>query len=282
MSASQTLVVTTKSELRAARAALRGTVALVMTMGALHEGHLMLVRHARSIADHVILSDFVNPLQFGPHEDFEAYPRDLEKDVQMVEGMVDIVFAPSVEEMYPVLPPLISVTTNAAGTRYEGEVRPGHFDGVATVVTKVLLLSQPDVAVFGRKDAQQLAIVNRLVEDLDIPVRIEPVDIQRDPTGLALSSRNVYLSAEGREQALALSRLIRAVQEAAPSTSAVLKVLQQAREDAPIIWDYLLAIDPTTFDEVDESFRGELLVMIAGRVEGTHLLDAAVVTVTQE
>ena len=189
-----TTVVRTKQHLRERRAAMDGTVAVVMTMGSLHEGHLMLIERARELADHVILTDFVNPLQFGPGEDFDAYPRDLEGDVAMVDGRVDVVFAPTTEEMYPTLPPMVSVTAGEIATLYEGASRPGHFNGVATVVTKLLNLTTPDIAVFGRKDAQQLAIVQSLVNDLDLPVRIEPVDIQREPERLARSSRNLFLS----------------------------------------------------------------------------------------
>src|SRR5699024_3345759 len=156
-----TRLVTTKAELREQRAAMEGAVAAVLTMGSLHSGHLALVRRARELADHVILSVFVNPLQFGPGEDYEAYPRDLEGDLALVDGLVDVVFAPSAEEMYPVLPPTVSVSAGHAGTILEGAARPGHFDGVVTVVTKLLQLTSPHLSVFGRKDAQQLAIIHR-------------------------------------------------------------------------------------------------------------------------
>src|SRR5699024_9713370 len=189
----RTRLVTTRSALREEREAMTGTVAAVLTMGALHDGHLALVRRARELADHVILTDFVNPLQFGPGEDYEAYPRTLEADLALVDGLVDVVFAPAVREMYPVLPPTVSVTAGRAGTILEGAARPGHFDGVVTVVAKLLQLTRPHLSVFGRKDAQQLAIIQRLVADLDLPVRIEPVEIQREPSGLARSSRNAYL-----------------------------------------------------------------------------------------
>lgn len=275
-----TALVTTKAALREARAALPGTVALVPTMGALHDGHLALVARAREVADHVILSDFVNPLQFGPGEDYEAYPRDLDADLAAVDGLVDLVFAPSAEEMYPVLPPTVSVSAGRAGTLLEGAARPGHFDGVVTVVTKLLTLAAPDVAVFGRKDAQQLAILTRLVADLDLPVRIEPVEIQREPTGLARSSRNTYLSAAGRERALVLSRTITAAQEAAPSVGAVLGALADALGSDEADWAYALAVDPATLDPITPEHRGETLVVLAARVEGTRLLDAAVVSLT--
>lgn len=276
----RTTLVTTKSALREHRAAMDGTVAAVLTMGSLHAGHLALVERARELADHVILTDFVNPLQFGPGEDYEAYPRDLEADLALVDGLVDLVFAPGVEEMYPVMPPTVSVSAGHAGTVLEGAARPGHFDGVVTVVAKLLRLTDPHLSVFGRKDAQQLAIIQRLVADLDLPVRIEPVEIQREETGLARSSRNAYLSADGKERALALSRTIAAALAAAPSLSGIQYALEAARERAEIDWDYALALDPATLEPAAPDHRGEVLVVLAGRVEGTRLLDAAVAVAT--
>ena len=275
-----TRLVTTKEALRAERAAMEGTVAAVLTMGSLHAGHLALVERARELADHVILTDFVNPLQFGPGEDYEAYPRDLDADLALVDGLVDLVFAPSVQEMYPVLPPTVSVSAGRAGTVLEGAARPGHFDGVVTVVAKLLRLTDPHLSVFGRKDAQQLAIIQRLVADLDLPVRIEPVEIQREASGLARSSRNAYLSEAGREQALALSRTIADALSAAPSLAGIREALGRARERAEIDWDYALALDPATLEPVADEHRGEVLVVLAGRVEGTRLLDAAVTVAT--
>ena len=275
-----TMLATTKDALREHRAAMRGTVAAVLTMGSLHSGHLALVERARELADHVILTDFVNPLQFGPGEDFEAYPRDLEADLAVVDGLVDVVFAPSVQEMYPVLPPTVSVTAGHAGTILEGAARPGHFDGVATVVAKLLRLTDPHLSVFGRKDAQQLAIIQRLVADLDLPVRIEPVEIQREPSGLARSSRNVYLSGAGRAQALALSRTLDAALAAAPSASGILRALDAAIDRAEIEWDYARALDPVTLETIGPDHRGEVLLVLAGEVEGTRLLDAAVAVAT--
>jgi pantoate--beta-alanine ligase len=280
--AGRPLVARTIAELRGARARLSGSVALVPTMGALHDGHLHLVRRARECADHVILSDFVNPLQFGPDEDYDAYPRDLEADLDVVDGLVDVVFAPSAQEMYPTGTPAVSVTAGHLGTVLEGALRPGHYDGVVTVVTKLLLLTRPDVAVFGRKDAQQLAIIQRLVADLDMDVRIEPVPIVREHGGLARSSRNAYLGPEDRQQALLLSRTIAAAEQAAPSAGAVRTVLEQALA-APVdgvVWDYALAVDPATFEQIPEDFRGQALVVLAARFGSTRLLDATVVEVT--
>lgn len=275
-----TTLLSTKAELRTHRAAMTGTVAAVFTMGSLHAGHLALVERARELADHVILTDFVNPLQFGPGEDFEAYPRDLDADLALVDGLVDVVFAPTVQEMFPVLPPTVSVTAGRAGTILEGAARPGHFDGVVTVVAKLLQLTAPDLSVFGRKDAQQLAIIQALVADLDLPVRIEPVEIQREPTGLARSSRNAYLSEAGRTQALALSRTLTAALDAAPSVAGIRSALAEAVGRAEIAWDYALALDPGTLEPIAEEHRGEVLVALAGRVEGTRLLDAAVAEAT--
>ncbi|MFC0674079.1 pantoate--beta-alanine ligase [Brachybacterium hainanense] len=282
-----TQIVTTKAQLRTARESLPGSVAVVMTMGALHEGHLMLVRRAREIADSVVVTIFVNPLQFGPTEDYEAYPRDLAGDVALLDGLADLVFAPEVWEMYPVLPPPVSVSAGVLGTRFEGAARPGHFDGVVTVVTKLLHLIAPDAAVFGRKDAQQLAILERLVADLDLPVRIEAVDIVREESGLARSSRNAYLSAAGRDRALVLSRTIAAVQEAAPDAAAVLAVLERAGrgegdggEAGEVRWAYAEAVDPATFESIGPGHHGEVLVVLAAHVEGTRLLDATTLVVS--
>jgi pantoate--beta-alanine ligase len=278
-----TELVTTKAALQEARRALPGRIAVVMTMGALHEGHLSLVHRAREIADSVILTDFVNPLQFGPGEDFASYPRDLDADIAQVDGLVDLVFAPSVAEMYPVDPPAVTVSAGRLGTALEGAARPGHFDGVVTVVTKLLQLTAPDAAVFGRKDAQQLAIVQGLVRDLDLPVRIEPVAIVREPSGLARSSRNVRLSPQGRENALALSRAVRAAEDAAPSATGVRDAVAAAvAAGSPgVTWDYARALDPVTFEEITAAHRGEILVVMAAHVDGVRLLDAAVVEATR-
>ena len=279
-----TAVLTTIAQLREARAAMTGRVVLVPTMGALHDGHLALIRRAREIAGpdgSVVVSDFVNPLQFGPHEDFDAYPRDLDGDVALVDGIADAVFAPSVEEMYPILPPPVSVTTGHLGTVYEGAMRPGHFDGVATVVLKLFMLVQPQIAVFGRKDAQQLAILQAMVASLDLPVVIEPMPLQRAASGLALSSRNAYLSDEGRDRALALSRTVAAVEAAAPSASGILAALGSEKDAEGLTWDYADAVDPLTFVPIAPDHRGEVLVVMAARVEGTRLLDTTVVEATE-
>jgi pantoate--beta-alanine ligase len=188
-------------------------LALVPTMGALHEGHLALVRHARGLAERVCVSLFVNPTQFGPNEDFAVYPRDEEGDAEKLRALgADLLFAPSVEEMYPP-GALARVSVPSLGDMLEGEHRPGFFTGVATVVTKLLLQALPDVAVFGEKDYQQLLVVRRLCVDLWIPTRIEGAPTVREPDGLALSSRNAYLTADERNIAPALHRTLREVAE---------------------------------------------------------------------
>jgi pantoate--beta-alanine ligase len=207
------LVARTPEELRRALSG-PGHVALVPTMGALHGGHRSLMRLARERADTVVVSVFVNPLQFGPDEDFDRYPRDLAADTALcAEEGVDVVFAPSVGTMYPA-PQMVTVDAGPMGERLEGASRPGHFTGVLTVVAKLLNLVRPDTAVFGEKDAQQIALVRRMVADLDVPVEIVGAPILRDPDGLASSSRNVYLSDAERRSALALSRALRAGREA--------------------------------------------------------------------
>src|SRR5947209_11092294 len=188
-------VARTREELIALRAALPGRVAVVMTMGALHEGHAELMRAARRSADHVVVTVFVNPLQFGAGEDLDRYPRTWEADLQVcAHENVDVVFAPSEQEMYPHGRPTVRVAAGPVADRLEGSSRPGHFDGVLTVVSKLLHLTQPSVAVFGEKDAQQLALIRLMVRDLDLPVRVLSVPTVREPDGLALSSRNRYLT----------------------------------------------------------------------------------------
>jgi pantoate--beta-alanine ligase len=180
-------------------------VALAPTMGALHEGHLALVRRARELADLVVVSIFVNPLQFGPHEDYDRYPRTLDTDLEALTGLADVVFAPGVDEMYPDGPTQTRITGGDVASLFEGESRPGHFDGMLTVVAKLLNIVRPDAAMFGQKDAQQAFLVRRLVTDLNIPTAIEAVPTVREPDGLALSSRNQYLDPSEREAAVTLS-----------------------------------------------------------------------------
>jgi pantoate--beta-alanine ligase len=212
---SRLVVARTRDELADARSRLAGSVGLVPTMGALHEGHAALMRHARAQSGSVIVTVFVNPLQFGPGEDFERYPRTLDADLELcaAEG-VDLVFAPETAEMYP-SEPLVRVDPGPLGNRLEGESRPGHFSGVLTVVSKLLHLTRPDRAYFGEKDFQQLALIRRMVGDLDIPVEIIGVPIVRDADGVARSSRNRYLTAEQRRAAAAIPAALEAGQRAA-------------------------------------------------------------------
>jgi pantoate--beta-alanine ligase len=261
-------VVHTRADLAAARKALPGTVAVVMTMGALHEGHRELIRAARRHADHVLVTIFVNPLQFGPNEDFERYPRTLDSDLAAcrAEG-VDLVFAPARDEMYPGGEPLVRLDPGPLGDVLEGAVRPGHFAGVLTVVAKLLLLTAADVAFFGEKDYQQLALIRRMVRDLEIPVEVRGVPTVRETDGLALSSRNRYLSAEQRQYALVLSRALRAGAEqdtAAGALAAARAVL------AGVEVDYLAVTDP---DLGPAPASGPARLLVAARIGATRLID---------
>ncbi|WP_029252895.1 pantoate--beta-alanine ligase [Paraoerskovia marina] len=283
-----TAVVHTRTDLAAALDAHPGTGrrAVVMTMGALHSGHLLLVDAARDAVGsqgQVVVTIFVNPLQFGPHEDLDAYPRDLPGDVEKLHGRgVDVVFAPERETVYPGGDPRVTVSAGHLGTILEGAQRPGHFDGVLTVVHKLLRLTRPDVAVFGEKDAQQLLAVRRLVLDLEHDVEILGVPTARDDDGLALSSRNAYLSAGQRTDGLALSRALAAGRAAGPrGASAVLASASTVLADVPgVRVDYLALVDPVTVEEVDPSFSGRALLLVAGRVGTTRLLDNVAVEVT--
>ncbi|MFI6736109.1 pantoate--beta-alanine ligase [Nonomuraea sp. NPDC050451] len=256
-----------------------GEVALVPTMGALHEGHRSLIRQARVRADQVVVSIFVNPLQFGPSEDFSRYPRtfDADLDVCRAEG-VDVVFHPDAAEMYAP-DRQVSVSAGHMGSIVEGAFRPGHFDGVLTVVLKLFNLVQPDLAVFGQKDAQQLALIRRMVADLDLPIEILGAPTVREPDGLALSSRNRYLSDDDRQVALALSRALRA--GAAELTPARVRAVAQEVLDAAgprLATDYLALVDPATFAEVDESYAGMAVLAVAATVGTTRLIDNVTLT----
>ncbi|HEY6746544.1 MAG TPA: pantoate--beta-alanine ligase [Mycobacteriales bacterium] len=252
------------------RAELPGTVALVPTMGALHAGHVALVRHAATLADTVAVSIFVNPLQFGPGEDLDRYPRTLDADLDLLarEG-VELVFAPNAAEMYPDGPPAVTVDPGPLGALLEGASRPGHFAGVLTVVTKLLGLVRPDVAVFGEKDYQQLALIRRTVADLELGVRVEGAPTVRDPDGLALSSRNRFLDAEQRTQALALSRALKA--GAAAGAQGAGLVLMAATEQL-----HGLDVDYLALRGVDlgpAPAAGPARLLVAARVGTTRLID---------
>jgi pantoate--beta-alanine ligase len=255
------------------------TVGLVPTMGALHEGHLSLVRIAHEVADVVVVSVFVNPLQFGLGEDYEHYPRDTEGDLELLEGeRTDIAFLPSVDAMYPA-DATVTVTAGPLGDIFEGVARPGHFDGVCTVVTKLFHLVEPDIAIFGQKDAQQVAVLSRLVKDLNFPVQIRVAPIVRECDGLAMSSLNDYLTTEQREQALALSRSLklgRALLEQSNDASASERAMREHLSSAPgVVMSYAAAVDPFTFG----SPEGDRVLLIgAARVGTNRLIDNELVT----
>jgi pantoate--beta-alanine ligase len=254
-------VARTRAELREARAEQTGRVAVVMTMGALHEGHAELIRQARRHADAVVVTVFVNPLQFGAGEDLDRYPRTLDADLALAadEG-ADVVFAPTPDAVYPE-PPLIRVSAGPMGDVLEGASRPGHLDGVLTVVLKLLHLVNPDVALFGEKDAQQLACIRRMVRDLGVDVDVVGVPTVREPDGLALSSRNRYLSPDERQRAVVLSRALATGDE------------ERARAlidtEPGVELDYLERVDSRTFATTPD---GDLLVA-AARVGSTRLID---------
>jgi pantoate--beta-alanine ligase len=258
------------------------SIGLVPTMGSFHEGHLSLVRRARAACDVVVVSLFVNPTQFGPTEDLGAYPRDEARDRALAEAEgVDLLFAPPVGEVYPEGFDT-TVTVGGLTSVLDGDPArrgPGHFAGVATVVTKLFNMVAPDVAYFGQKDAQQALVIRKLTRDLDIPVRIEVCPTVRDPDGLALSSRNAYLSGDERERALALSRALRAAERAvaggAHEAGAVLAAARAELDDAGIEPEYLELRSTEDLSEV-ERVNGPTLLAVAARVGRARLIDNAV------
>lgn len=271
-----TTIADTRANCRAARRAGK-RIGLVPTMGALHEGHLSLVRIARTHSDFVIVSIFVNPLQFGPTEDLAKYPRTLERDKGMLakEG-VDLVYAPTVDEMYP-NPALTYVNVEGLSDRLDGASRPGHFRGVTTVVSKLFHILEPDVAVFGQKDAAQLTIIRRMVRDLNFPVEIVAAPIVREADGLAMSSRNAYLDPQQRKQALVLSQSLARVQElfnrGERSTAKLIAAGKAVFADEPAARiDYFSIVNPESLEPVEE-ILGEILVAVAAYVGTTRLID---------
>lgn len=274
------ITVTTGNELRRLRREWQAqgkSVGLVPTMGALHEGHLSLVRAAKAGCDRVVVSIFVNPTQFGPQEDLSRYPRRLAEDCRMLEAEgVDAVFAPEVEEMYPAGASTF-VIVEEVGDRLDGASRPGHFRGVATIVSKLFHMAAPERAYFGQKDAAQVAVLRRMVRDLNFDVELAVCPIVREPDGLALSSRNVYLSAEERQQALVLSRALQAVEKAAASGEVrSVKLMDAARAvlagEPGVRLDYLAVVDPDTLEDVAGVERGAL-VALAAFAGQTRLID---------
>ncbi|MCU7824109.1 pantoate--beta-alanine ligase [Kitasatospora sp. DSM 101779] len=253
--------------------------AVVMTMGALHAGHAALIRAARRQVGRdgrVAVTVFVNPLQFGAGEDLDRYPRTLDADLEVArEAGADVVFAPTVEEMYPNGEPLVRLSAGPMGDGFEGASRPGHFDGMLTVVAKLLHITDPDFAFFGEKDAQQLAIVRRMVADLDFDVEIVGVPTVREEDGLALSSRNRFLSDTERVQALALSEALFAGRDAgAQGAKAVREAAAAVLDGADgVTPDYLALIDPDSFTEVPDGFTGEAVLAVAAKVGPARLID---------
>lgn len=269
-------VASTRRELSTAlagRAAAGTTVALVPTLGALHDGHAALIKEAGRRADRVVVSIFVNPLQFAPTEDLGRYPRTLTADLaRCAEQGVDIVFAPAVHEMYPEGEPAVTVAPGAIGEILEGAVRPGHFKGVLTVVAKLLNLVSPDLAVFGEKDYQQLVLVQRMAHDLDMGVDVIGVPTVRESDGLALSSRNRFLSPEQRVAALTLSRALEEGQAARQEGAAgVLAAARQALAEEPSVRVDYLALRST--DLTTDATAGAARLLIAAKVGTTRLID---------
>lgn len=275
------IVATTITETRAAIAAARGsgsTIGFVPTMGFLHDGHLSLIDAARANgADFVIVSIFVNPIQFGPNEDFERYPRDEERDRALLQSRkTDVLFLPSAGVMYPP-GSQTTVANGAVAEPLEGERRPGHFDGVSTVVLKLFNIVQPDLAVFGRKDAQQCAVIERMVRDLDVPVRLIFGETARESDGLARSSRNSYLSAEERAIAPVLQQALRAGEKAIAGGdhdvhSVELLMRTIIKKTPGVLLDYLAIVDPETFLPPAD-FHRDILITGAVKVGRTRLID---------
>ncbi len=285
------LLALTRADLAVIRCGLAAPVVVVPTMGALHDGHRALLRRAVALAGpggSVVATIFVNPLQFGPGEDFDRYPRSLDADLQTcaAEG-VAAVFAPGRAEMYP-RAPRVTVDPGPTGQLLEGEFRPGFFGGVLTVVLKLFQLTRPDVAVFGAKDAQQLALVRQMVTDLELGVRIEAVPTVRDADGLATSSRNAYLSADDRAAALAIPAALAAGRDAADGgpesvLAAARRVLDLGAADGrALVVDYLSLAHPETFAPVSGQYAGPAVLAIAARAGNTRLIDNVPLTLHGE
>ena len=271
------VVAHTREELKAAREGLSSRdVAVVMTMGALHDGHARLIRAARQRHAHVVVTIFLNPLQFGPKEDLSRYPRTFDSDMAICRAAgVDVVFAPTPDVVYPDGDPGVRVSAGPLGEVLEGASRPGHFDGVLTVVGKLFHLTAARSAYFGQKDAQQLLLIRRMVRDLDFPVDVVSVPTVREADGLAMSSRNSYLTPSDREVALCLSRALQAGGAAASfGPSAVRRAAREVLVEEPLaLVDYLVLVHPQTLADVPEWYRGEALLAVAARVGTTRLID---------
>lgn len=265
-----------RTEFADARGRLGGSVGVVMTMGALHGGHATLIRRAREENDAVVVTIFLNPLQFAAGEDLSRYPRTLQRDLEICEREgADLVFAPSPDVVYPDGEPGVRVSAGPLGGVLEGASRPGHFDGMLTVVNKLLNIVHPTRAYYGQKDAQQLLLIKRMVRDLDMSVEIVGVPTVRESDGLALSSRNAYLSDADREVALCLSKALQAGEAARNSGPAAVRRAARdvlVREPLALV-DYLVLVDPVTLEQVPEYFRGEALLAVAAKVGTTRLID---------
>jgi pantoate--beta-alanine ligase len=271
------LTVKTLIELHAARLSFPGRVGLVPTMGYLHEGHLSLVRRAREECDHVVVSIFVNPAQFGPKEDLSKYPRDIDRDLSLLDPLgVDLVWMPTPEIMYPAgFQTWVDVETITHPL--EGSMRPGHFRGVTTVVAKLFNAVQPHKAYFGQKDAQQAAVIRQMTRDLSYPIEIVVCPIVREPDGLAMSSRNVYLDPEQRKAATVLSRALRTAKEAYENGERDAETLRQIMEDiiataSLVQMQYVSCADYDTLEELD-TVTGKALLSMAVFVGKTRLID---------
>jgi pantoate--beta-alanine ligase len=268
-------IVRTVTDLRAA-VDRSGTVGLVPTMGAFHAGHLELIRAARADTGFVVVSLFVNPTQFNERADLAAYPRDEARDARLAEAEgADLMFAPPVEEVYPD-GFATALTLGGIGDRLEGEHRPGHFAGVATVVTKLFNMVQPDVAYFGQKDAQQAALIRRLVRDLDMPVQIDVRPTVREPDGLAMSSRNVRLSPQERERALGISRGLKAAAASGERDAKQLAEIARRHMDGLDV-EYVAVVHPDSFEPIT-AVNGRALIAVAARAGATRLIDNIEVT----
>ena len=269
-------IVRSSEELALARAAVTKTLALVPTMGALHAGHMALVVEAKRRASFVAASLFVNPTQFGPNEDFARYPRREDEDAKMLEESgCELLWIPSVADIYP---DGVSTSIRVAGVsdRWEGEARPGHFEGVATIVAKLLISVRPDIALFGEKDFQQLAVIRKMTLDLNIPVEIAGVPTVREPDGLALSSRNSYLSADERRRAIALPQALglarKSILEGAPVAPALENARQTIAKAGFSKIDYVALVDAATLEPVDPP-EGEMRLIAAATIGTTRLID---------
>lgn len=273
-------IVLNSEELARARRRITGRLALVPTMGALHDGHMALLAEAKRRADAIAVSIFVNPTQFGAGEDFGRYPRPEKQDAQMVKAAgCDLLWTPLVHDIYPD-GFATRVSISGPAMRWEGEARPGHFDGVATIVAKLLLSVRPDVALFGEKDFQQLSVIRRLVADLNIPVEIVAVPTVREADGLALSSRNAYLSPKERVEAVALLRALETARAAILSGSPVGEVLREAKaslcKNGFLRVDYFALVDAATLEPLEEA-KGEMRLIAAALIGSTRLIDNIVV-----